>query len=80
MENRESRERSSSPDPSCVSLKSDGSMRDPPKLSDDPVTSDPSRADRERSISGGAASVFCLNIPSVTAALNKHDQPLHSQL
>ncbi len=37
----ENRERSSSPDHSCVSLKSDRSMGPPPKFSDDPVTSDP---------------------------------------
>ncbi|XP_026136935.1 NLR family CARD domain-containing protein 3-like [Carassius auratus] len=41
MENRES-QRSSSPDHSCVSLKSDWSMGDCPKFSADPVTSDPS--------------------------------------
>ncbi|XP_052463415.1 NACHT, LRR and PYD domains-containing protein 12 isoform X4 [Carassius gibelio] len=34
-------ERSSSPDHSCVSLKSDWSMTEPPKLSAGPVTSDP---------------------------------------
>ncbi|XP_016115817.1 uncharacterized protein [Sinocyclocheilus grahami] len=79
MESRESRERSSSADHSCVSLKSDGSMPHPPDLSDDPVTSDP-RADGERSISGGAASVFCLNNTSVTASLNKHDQPVNDEL
>ncbi|KAF4114088.1 hypothetical protein G5714_004311 [Onychostoma macrolepis] len=38
MENRES---SSSPDHSCVSLKSDRSMGPPPLFSDDPVPSDP---------------------------------------
>ncbi|XP_058640256.1 NACHT, LRR and PYD domains-containing protein 12-like isoform X2 [Onychostoma macrolepis] len=38
----ENRERPSSPDHSCVSLKSDGSMAPPPKFSNDPVTSDPS--------------------------------------
>jgi len=38
----ESRERSSSPDPSGVSLKSDRSMEKAPKLSDGGVTSDPS--------------------------------------
>uniref|UniRef100_A0A9J8DBT9 NACHT, LRR and PYD domains-containing protein 12-like n=1 Tax=Cyprinus carpio carpio TaxID=630221 RepID=A0A9J8DBT9_CYPCA len=38
----ENRERSSSPDYSCLSLKSDGSMvYNPPKFSDDSVTSDP---------------------------------------
>ncbi|XP_026128607.1 NACHT, LRR and PYD domains-containing protein 3-like isoform X2 [Carassius auratus] len=73
-------QRSSSPDHSCVSLKSDGSMRDPPKLSDEAVTSDPSRADGERSVSGGVSSVFCLNNTSVTASLNKHDQALNDEL
>ncbi|KAF4099073.1 hypothetical protein G5714_021103 [Onychostoma macrolepis] len=77
---RRKRKRSSSPDHSCVSLKSDASMnRPPPNFSDDPVTSDPSRADGERSISGGA-SVFCLNNTSVTASLNKHDQPVNDEL
>uniref|UniRef100_A0A8C1LFZ9 Uncharacterized protein n=1 Tax=Cyprinus carpio TaxID=7962 RepID=A0A8C1LFZ9_CYPCA len=41
MENRESSERSSSADHSCVSLKSDKSNGLPSDLSDDPVTSDP---------------------------------------
>ncbi|KTF99524.1 hypothetical protein cypCar_00041938 [Cyprinus carpio] len=40
MENRESGERSSSPDHSCVSLKSDESMGSRPLFSNDPVTSD----------------------------------------
>uniref|UniRef100_A0A8C1YZT4 NACHT, LRR and PYD domains-containing protein 12-like n=1 Tax=Cyprinus carpio TaxID=7962 RepID=A0A8C1YZT4_CYPCA len=56
MENRESSERS--PDPSCVCLKSDRSMPLPPKFSGVPVTSDPSRADREQSMSRDVASVF----------------------
>uniref|UniRef100_A0A8C1LF03 FISNA domain-containing protein n=1 Tax=Cyprinus carpio TaxID=7962 RepID=A0A8C1LF03_CYPCA len=80
MENRESSERSSSADHSCVSLKSDKSNGLPSDLSDDPVTSDPSRAYRDRSISRGAASVFCLNNTSVTASLNKHDQPVNDEL
>uniref|UniRef100_A0A8C1S4B4 Uncharacterized protein n=1 Tax=Cyprinus carpio TaxID=7962 RepID=A0A8C1S4B4_CYPCA len=80
MENRESSERSSSADHSCVSLKSDKSNGLPSDLSDDPVTSDPSRAYRDRSISRGAASVFCLNNTSVTASLNKHDQPVKDEL
>uniref|UniRef100_A0A8C1LRD2 Uncharacterized protein n=1 Tax=Cyprinus carpio TaxID=7962 RepID=A0A8C1LRD2_CYPCA len=80
MENRESSERSSSADPSCVSLKSDRSMPLPPKFSYDPVTSDPSRADREQSMSREVASVFCLNNTSVTAFLNKHDQPVNDEL
>ncbi|XP_026128575.1 protein NLRC3-like isoform X3 [Carassius auratus] len=73
-------QRSSSPDHSCVSLKSDGSMGRPPALSDEAVTSDPSRADGERSISGGVSSVFCLNNTSVTASLNKHDQAVNDEL
>uniref|UniRef100_A0A8C1P643 NACHT domain-containing protein n=1 Tax=Cyprinus carpio TaxID=7962 RepID=A0A8C1P643_CYPCA len=55
-------------------------MNLPPELSDEAVTSDPSRADRERSMSRGAASVFCLNNMSVTASLNKHDQPVNDEL
>uniref|UniRef100_A0A8C2DB56 NACHT domain-containing protein n=2 Tax=Cyprinus carpio TaxID=7962 RepID=A0A8C2DB56_CYPCA len=73
------RKRSSSPDPSCVSLKSGRSMQyDPPKFNNELVTSDPSRAYRD--ISRGAASVFCLNNTSVTASLNKHDQPVNDEL
>uniref|UniRef100_A0A8C1HPI5 Uncharacterized protein n=1 Tax=Cyprinus carpio carpio TaxID=630221 RepID=A0A8C1HPI5_CYPCA len=72
MENRESSERSSSPDPSCVSLKSDRSMPLPPKFSDVPVTSDLSRADREQSV--------CLKTTSVTASLNKHVQPVNDEV
>ncbi|XP_073697691.1 uncharacterized protein [Garra rufa] len=77
---RRKRQRPSSPEPSCVSLKSDGSMYNPPNFSDDPVTSDPSRADQDQSISRGAASVFCLNNTSVTASLNKYDQPVNDEL
>ncbi|XP_073697698.1 NACHT, LRR and PYD domains-containing protein 3-like [Garra rufa] len=80
MENRESSERSSSPDHSCVSLKSDRSLPIPPEFSDDPVTSFLSRADEGQSISRGVASVFCLNNTSVTASLNKPDQPVNDEL
>ncbi|XP_042587867.1 protein NLRC3-like isoform X2 [Cyprinus carpio] len=74
-------QRSSSPDHSCVSLKSDRSMgHPPPDLSDEAVTSDPSRADGERSISGGVSSVFWLNNTSGTASLNKHDQAVNDEL
>ncbi|XP_067236262.1 NACHT, LRR and PYD domains-containing protein 3-like isoform X4 [Chanodichthys erythropterus] len=41
MSDSETRKRSSSPDPSCVSLKSDVSMNPPLNFSDGPVTSDP---------------------------------------
>ncbi|KAK9977057.1 hypothetical protein ABG768_018878 [Culter alburnus] len=43
MSDFETRKRSSSPDPSCVSLKSNQSMDRPAKFSDGAVTSDPSR-------------------------------------
>ncbi|XP_052402563.1 NACHT, LRR and PYD domains-containing protein 3 isoform X4 [Carassius gibelio] len=73
--------RSSSPDHSCVSLKSNASkLYNPPAFSNDPVTSDPSRSDGERSISGGVSSVFCLNNTSVTASLNKPDQAVNDEL
>uniref|UniRef100_A0A8C1Z4E2 NACHT domain-containing protein n=1 Tax=Cyprinus carpio TaxID=7962 RepID=A0A8C1Z4E2_CYPCA len=75
----EIRERSSSPDHTRESLKSHRSMN-PPESSDEPVTSDPSRADGERSISGGVSSVFCLNNTIVTASLNKHDQGVNDEL
>ncbi|XP_050961065.1 protein NLRC3 isoform X2 [Labeo rohita] len=71
---RSRKRKRSTPDPSCVSLKSDVSMNIPPLFSNDPMTSDP-RADRERS-----NSVFCLNNTSVTASLNKHDQPVNDKL
>ncbi|XP_016370362.1 NACHT, LRR and PYD domains-containing protein 3-like, partial [Sinocyclocheilus rhinocerous] len=77
---RRKRKISSSPDPSCVSLNKGGGLMDLSLFSDEAVTSDPSRADRERSISRGAASVFCLNNTSVTASLNKHDQPVNDEL
>ncbi|XP_048051662.1 NACHT, LRR and PYD domains-containing protein 3-like isoform X2 [Megalobrama amblycephala] len=49
MENRERRKRSSSPEPSCVSLKSDRSMYNPPEFSDGAVTSDPRKSQRSSS-------------------------------
>ncbi|XP_067272697.1 NACHT, LRR and PYD domains-containing protein 3-like isoform X2 [Pseudorasbora parva] len=68
-------------DPSCVSVRSDRSMNPPPKFGNEAVTSDP-RVYGERSISGEAASVFCLNntFMAVTASLNRHDQPVNDQL
>ncbi|XP_048015373.1 NACHT, LRR and PYD domains-containing protein 3-like isoform X2 [Megalobrama amblycephala] len=49
MSDSETRKRSSSPDPSCVSLKSDGSMSLPLKFSDGAVTSDPRGSQRAAS-------------------------------
>ncbi|KAL1277406.1 hypothetical protein QQF64_024079, partial [Cirrhinus molitorella] len=60
MENRESTERSSSLDHSCVSLKSDVSMHDPPNLNDEPVTSDPSILNQRSS----SADPSCLSLKS----------------
>ncbi|KAL1281633.1 hypothetical protein QQF64_000436, partial [Cirrhinus molitorella] len=78
---RQKRQRPSSPEPSCVSLKSEGSMPlFTPDLSNDPVTFDPSRADRDQNISRGATSVFCLKNTSTTASLNKHEQPVNDEL
>ncbi|XP_052426555.1 NACHT, LRR and PYD domains-containing protein 3 isoform X3 [Carassius gibelio] len=61
MGTTESHERSSSPDPSCVSLKSDRSMPLPPKFSDDPLTSDPRIFRRKRSSS---LDPSCLSLKS----------------
>ncbi|KAK2915768.1 hypothetical protein Q8A67_000142 [Cirrhinus molitorella] len=60
MENRESTERSSSLDHSCVSLKSDVSMHYPPNLNDEPVTSDPSILNQRSS----SADPSCLSLKS----------------
>ncbi|XP_067236276.1 NACHT, LRR and PYD domains-containing protein 3-like isoform X2 [Chanodichthys erythropterus] len=49
MSDSETRKRSSPPDPSCVSLKSDQSMDPPLKFSDGPVTSDPRGSQRAAS-------------------------------
>ncbi|XP_039527497.1 NACHT, LRR and PYD domains-containing protein 12-like isoform X2 [Pimephales promelas] len=69
-------------DPSCVSMKSDRSMGPPPEFSDEAVTPDQLRVDGERSISRGAASVFCLNntFTTVTPSLNRHDHPVNDEL
>ncbi|XP_026054470.1 NACHT, LRR and PYD domains-containing protein 3-like isoform X13 [Carassius auratus] len=56
-------ERSSSPDPSCVSLKSDASMGDPPKLSAEPVTSDP-RVTRRKSQRSSSPDPSCVSLKS----------------
>ncbi|XP_048038192.1 NACHT, LRR and PYD domains-containing protein 12-like isoform X3 [Megalobrama amblycephala] len=49
MSDFETRKRSSSPDPSCVSLKSNQSMEYPVRFSDGPVTSDPRKRKRSSS-------------------------------
>ncbi|KAK9956045.1 hypothetical protein ABG768_013802 [Culter alburnus] len=57
----ENRERSSSAEPSCVSLKSDRSMIHPPVFSDGAVTSDPRRKKRQISSS---AEPSCVSMKS----------------
>ncbi|XP_026112028.1 NLR family CARD domain-containing protein 3-like [Carassius auratus] len=65
-------ERSSSPDPSGVSLKSDASMKYPPKLSAEPVTSDPSaepvtsdpRVSRRKSQRSSSPDPSCVSLKS----------------
>ncbi|XP_051730846.1 NACHT, LRR and PYD domains-containing protein 12-like isoform X27 [Ctenopharyngodon idella] len=64
MENRESRERSSSAEPSCVSMKSDGSMRHPLYFSDGAVTSDPSISRRKKRQISSSAEPSCVSMRS----------------
>ncbi|KAL1281657.1 hypothetical protein QQF64_000460 [Cirrhinus molitorella] len=64
MKNRESRERSSSPDRSCVSLKSDESMFHPPNLSKDPVTSDPRNVERRKRQRSSSPDRSCVSLKS----------------
>ncbi|XP_016298831.1 NACHT, LRR and PYD domains-containing protein 3-like [Sinocyclocheilus anshuiensis] len=75
MENRESGERSSSADPSCVSLKSDESMGLPLKFSVDPVTSDPSIW-RQRSSSADPSRVSLKRDISLDAPPNFSNEPV----
>uniref|UniRef100_A0A8C2HUR6 NACHT domain-containing protein n=1 Tax=Cyprinus carpio TaxID=7962 RepID=A0A8C2HUR6_CYPCA len=56
-------ERSSSPDHSCVSLKSDWSMDKPPEFSAGPVTSDPRVTRRKRKISS-SPDPSCVSLKS----------------
>ncbi|XP_058615826.1 NACHT, LRR and PYD domains-containing protein 12-like isoform X1 [Onychostoma macrolepis] len=60
----ENRERTSSPDHSCVSLKSDASMPPPPDLSDDPVTSDPRISRRRKKKSSSSPDHSCVSLKS----------------
>ncbi|KAK9976982.1 hypothetical protein ABG768_018803 [Culter alburnus] len=71
------RKRSSSPDPSCVSLKSHGSMNHPPELSDGPVTSDPSIF-RKRSSSPDPSCVSLKSNQSMNPLVNFSDGPVTS--
>ncbi|XP_048036514.1 NLR family CARD domain-containing protein 3-like isoform X2 [Megalobrama amblycephala] len=68
------RKRSSSPDLSCVSLKSHGSMNHPPEFSDGPVTSDP----RKRSSSPDPSCVSLKSNQSMNPLVNFSDGPVTS--
>ncbi|XP_059361566.1 NACHT, LRR and PYD domains-containing protein 3-like isoform X3 [Carassius carassius] len=78
MGSTESSERSSSPDPSCVSLKSDRSMPLPPKFSDDPVTSDPRIFRRKRSSSLDPSCVSLKSDRSMPLPPKFSDDPVTS--
>ncbi|XP_048007925.1 NACHT, LRR and PYD domains-containing protein 3-like isoform X2 [Megalobrama amblycephala] len=71
------RKRSSSPDLSCVSLKSHGSMNHPPEFSDGPVTSDPSIF-RKRSSSPDPSCVSLKSNQSMNPLVNFSDGPVTS--
>ncbi|XP_048007811.1 NACHT, LRR and PYD domains-containing protein 12-like isoform X3 [Megalobrama amblycephala] len=77
MSDFEKRKRSSSPDPSCVSLKSNQSMDYPVKFSDGPVTSDPSIF-RKRSSSPDPSCVSLKSNQSMIPPVNFSDGPVTS--
>ncbi|ROL44962.1 NLR family CARD domain-containing protein 3 [Anabarilius grahami] len=77
MSDFETRKRSSSPDPSCVSLKSNHSMGLPPGFSDGPVTSDPSIF-RKRSSSPDPSCLSLKSNKSMIPPVNFSDGPVTS--
>ncbi|KAK9952806.1 hypothetical protein ABG768_018612 [Culter alburnus] len=75
------RKRSSSPDPSCVSLKSNQSMEHPLKFSDGAVTSDPSIfRRRKRSLSPDPSCVSLKSDQSMEHPLKFSNRPVTSDL
>ncbi|XP_051740020.1 NACHT, LRR and PYD domains-containing protein 3-like isoform X3 [Ctenopharyngodon idella] len=76
MSDFETRKRSSSPDPSCVSLKSNQSMDPPVRFSDGPVTSDPRR--RKRSSSPDPSCVSLKSNQSMDPPVHFSDGPVTS--
>ncbi|XP_051730875.1 NACHT, LRR and PYD domains-containing protein 3-like isoform X4 [Ctenopharyngodon idella] len=64
MENRESSERSSSAEPSCVSMKSNRSMPTPPGFSDETVTPDQLISRRRKSLRSSSAEPSCVSMKS----------------
>ncbi|KAK9977050.1 hypothetical protein ABG768_018871 [Culter alburnus] len=77
MSDFEKRKRSSSPDRSCVSLKSNQSMDYPVKFSDGPVTSDPSIS-WKRSSSPDPSCVFLKSNRSMDPPVKFSDGPVTS--
>ncbi|XP_067259545.1 NACHT, LRR and PYD domains-containing protein 5-like isoform X1 [Chanodichthys erythropterus] len=66
--------RSSSPEPSCVSLKSDKPLHHPPDLSDEAVTSDPSRGSQRAS----SPEPSCVFLKSDKSLHHSPDEPVTS--
>ncbi|ROL44004.1 hypothetical protein DPX16_10288 [Anabarilius grahami] len=71
MENRE--KRSSSPEPSCVSMKSDASMDPPVHFHDKTMTSDPSIFRRRKSLRSSSPEPSCVSMKSDASM----DPPVH---
>ncbi|XP_048051571.1 NACHT, LRR and PYD domains-containing protein 12-like isoform X3 [Megalobrama amblycephala] len=69
--------RSSSPEPNCVSLKSDKPLHHPPDLSDEAVTSDPSRGS-QRASSPEPSCVFLKSDKSLHHSPDLSDEPVTS--
>ncbi|XP_067259139.1 NLR family CARD domain-containing protein 3-like [Chanodichthys erythropterus] len=75
---RRNRQRSESPDPSGVSLKSNASMMEPHTFSDGPVTSDPPRRNRQRSESPDPSGVSLKSNASMIEPHTFSDGPVTS--
>ncbi|XP_051729721.1 NLR family CARD domain-containing protein 3-like isoform X2 [Ctenopharyngodon idella] len=75
---RRERQRSESPEPSAVSLKSYKSMEVPLQLSDEPVSSDPLISRRKRSESPEPSAVSLKSYKSMEPPLQLSDEPVSS--
>ncbi|KAL1281599.1 hypothetical protein QQF64_000402, partial [Cirrhinus molitorella] len=67
---------SSSPEPSCVSVKSDRSMPQAPNFSNEPVTSDPSISRSQRSSSAEPSYVSMKSDRSLPQPPNFSNEPV----
>ncbi|XP_073697693.1 protein NLRC3-like isoform X2 [Garra rufa] len=75
------RQKSSSPEPSCVSLKSDGSLtKPPPNFSNEPVTSDPRINEVSNLQFRPSAIRLTSTFTPVTPILDRNDQPVNDEL